>query len=182
MPVYIALLRGINVSGRKKVRMEELRAMATGMGFDRVQTYIQSGNLIFHTPQTEAEEIESRLRQTITATFGFEVPVILRERETMARIVDANPFATEGYDEKHIYISYFDRPAESTQSALLNKYMAPGDRITLHEMHLWFYCPAGYGKSRLTNNTVERLLGLGATTRNLKTTRILREMADATVA
>jgi len=96
MPTYIALLRGINVGGHKKVKMELLRKSFTALGFEQVQTYIQSGNVVFKGAKASAAALSRKIEDRIVKDFGFPAPVITRTQEEIATAIQNNPFLKEG--------------------------------------------------------------------------------------
>jgi len=88
---YLALLRGINVGGRTLVKMADLRACVEGLGFDRVSTYIASGNVLFDAADTDAADLETRIEGAIEERFGLPVKVVVLNRAAYRLIVDAVP-------------------------------------------------------------------------------------------
>lgn len=92
MPVYVALLRGINLGGHKKIKMEELRASLAAMGFDDVKTYIQSGNVVFKTAKISDKALSRKIEATILSKFGHSVSVIIRTADEIKQVIANNPF------------------------------------------------------------------------------------------
>jgi len=100
------MLRGINVSGQKIVKMESLRASFEALGFSRVQTYVQSGNVIFETSKGLANNLSRKIREKISSDYGFSVPLILRTSGEMEKIVSDNPFLKErGIDHTRLHVT-----------------------------------------------------------------------------
>ncbi len=95
MPVYISMLRGINVGANKRMKMEKLKASCEALGFEEVKTYIQSGNLIFKAAKASPAALSKRIEECIVSNFGFSVAVISRSREEMNRIIQGNPLLKE---------------------------------------------------------------------------------------
>src|SRR5207249_11064192 len=95
MPAYIAMLRGINVSGQKVIRMDHLRELCTGLGFRNVETYVQSGNIVFQTQTENPAAVSKRIGETIHHSFGFDTPVSIRDSEQMRYVIAHNPFMGE---------------------------------------------------------------------------------------
>lgn len=93
MNTYVALLRGINVGGHKKVPMADLKKMMSGMGFDDVKTLLNSGNVVFLATSTSCIELEEQLEKELEKTFGFPVPAIVREGNDITQLVNSEPFA-----------------------------------------------------------------------------------------
>lgn len=92
MKKYISMLRGINVSGQKKIKMNELRTLYESLGFRPVKTYIQSGNVIFKSPASDTSELVSNIETKIKQTFGFSVSVIIRTASEFQHVINNNPF------------------------------------------------------------------------------------------
>lgn len=172
MARYIVLLRGINVSGKNKLPMQDLRAMLSNLGYEHVQTYIQSGNVILDSekePATVAQEI----KETIKSVFKYDVPVIVKTIEGVKRIIERNPYPL--YNDKAIAVIFFNR-ATTKKDIQINK--AEEDQFTILEDVAYIYCPNGFGRSKLTITVFEKQLGVVATSRNWKTTNKLVELAN----
>ncbi|MEM9867199.1 MAG: DUF1697 domain-containing protein, partial [Bacteroidota bacterium] len=92
MGTYIAFLRGINVGGHRKIKMVELREVLSKNGFDQVQTYIQSGNMLFQSAERDSIKIAATIRKLIDKAFGFLVPVLVVSSERLRTILENNPF------------------------------------------------------------------------------------------
>jgi uncharacterized protein (DUF1697 family) len=175
MQTYISLLRGINVSGQKKVRMEELKALYVSLGYERVTTYIQSGNVVFAAP---GKQRRSRLETAIRERFGFEVPVVLRSDAELEAILAANPFlARHGIDESRLHVVFLqEAPSDSALERLADMPIGE-DEYRVNGSEIYLHCPNGYGRSKLSNSALEKKLGLMATTRNWKTVNQLHRIA-----
>lgn len=182
MNTYISILRGINVSGQKSIQMEALRIMYKDLGFEQVESYVQSGNVIFKTEPTEVTRLAQRISEHIFKTFGFEVPVIVMRSEALEQILDANPYLTPSdRDPSALYVTYFattptPEVLEKGIEKLLDKRLI-GEEITFSEHAAYLYCPNGYGKTKLTNTAIESAFKIKATTRNIKTSQALLQMA-----
>lgn len=174
MPTYISLLRGINVSGQKKIPMKELAAMFEGAGFARVRTYIQSGNVLFDSPKKSTAALSQTIHDAIEKSFGFDVDVLVLTPNEIETALAENPF-----DAEKMYLTFlFETPNDVPHDAI-DSARAPSEEISIGERVVYFHCPEGYGKSKLSNNFFEAKLKVRATTRNLKTTKTLSSMARA---
>lgn len=175
--VYVALLRGINVGGHKLIKMAELKAMFEALGLTKVQTYIQSGNVLFASNEEEAEPLRRRIEQQIEAVFGFDVPVALRTLDEWERIIAQCPFPAD----ESLYVAVMTEAPLPEGVDRLQAHKIDGDefRIGSREVYLLYRQPVH--KSKLTNNLLEKKLGVPATSRNWQTmTRLAalgREMA-----
>ncbi|MBP7867321.1 MAG: DUF1697 domain-containing protein [Acidobacteria bacterium] len=174
---FVALLRGINVSGRKPVRMDALKALFGGLGFMAVDTVIQSGNVRFTEPGGEGEDVlASRIAEAAGRSFGFPVGVLLRTREDLRRVALGNPFiARGGVDPLHLHVTFLDRAPDTGAVRDLEQRSFPPDAFEIREREVYLHCPAGYARTTLSNAFFEKKLSVAATTRNWKTVLKLAE-------
>jgi len=179
MATYISILRGINVSGHKMIKMDALRQMYSGMGFKNVQTYIQSGNVIFQNKTTGTQKLENKISEKIIEHFSFEVPVIVKEFDELKEIVKGNPFINDNSkDTAHLHVTFLSAQPEKNniEKIITGEYNA--DELSISDKAIYLCCPKGYGNSKLTNAFFESKLKVMATTRNWKTTKELLSMAE----
>jgi uncharacterized protein (DUF1697 family) len=176
MPMYAAMLRGINLGSRNKVAMPALRTMLEdGLGYDDVVTYIQSGNVVFKTGD-KAAAVEKAVRYAIAKEFGLDIAVFVRTKAQLKKAVDANPFLKAGKDADKLHVMFLDaKPAAAKVKAVTDKEWA-GDEIAVVGTEAFLHCPNGYGRSKLGNAFVEKQLGVAATTRNWRTMKKLLEL------
>ena len=174
MTTYIAILRGINVGGNKLIKMDVLKSMFESLYFRNVRTYIQSGNVIFSTIQTELQVLEDLIREQIEKDFGFVVPIIVLTKESLQEIVDQNPFAKDTEKEmSFMHVTFLaDKPKEYDETIIQNKIQV-GEEIHFASNAVYLYLPNGYSGTKLNNNFLEKKLQVVATTRNWKTTKEL---------
>ena len=178
MTTYICMLRGINVSGQKPVKMDRLKALCESLGLTRVTTYIQSGNVVFASPASDAHELEGLIRESIERVFGYQVHVFIRTVEEFARISMVNPFLEEpGIDLSKLHVTFLSASPHPTGIDQLSAVDAGSDRLRSMGREIYLHCPDGYGKTRLSNPFLEKKLGVSATTRNWKTVLKLVEIA-----
>lgn len=180
MITYISILRGINVSGQRIIKMDALKRLYESLGFENVHSYIQSGNVVFSSKETDPKELEDLISSEIQKTFGFEVPVLVLNLKTLEAIMENNPYAREGEkDVAHVHVTFLaDIPADFDLENILEKKQA-GEDIAITANAVFLYCPNGYGKTKLHNSFLENKLKVKATTRNWKTTKELLKMAQA---
>jgi uncharacterized protein (DUF1697 family) len=176
---YIALLRGINVSGQKKIPMNELKTLMTGLGFMNVLTYIQSGNIVFNAKVENKQTLVAMIENALCAVFGFEVSVIIRTLTEFKSIFEQCPFIQEnGFLEEATYFVFLsDGRAESGIHLPVDGSYLP-DRFVAIENEVFVYCPGGYGNTKLNNNYFERKFKTVATTRNLNTVKQLIQIGN----
>lgn len=176
MTTWIALFRGLNVGGKNKLKMADLRTTLAAMPVQHVRTYIQSGNAIFASA-LGAEALAATIRGAVCDAHGIETSVMLRDAETFHRIAAAHPFA-EGADERRLAVAFLEEaPAASSVAEFDETCYAP-DVCALQDRQVFVFAPSGFGKTRLTNSWLEKQLGVPATTRNWRTVRKLSEMAQ----
>lgn len=167
MKTYVALLRGINVSGQKKILMADLRALLVNIGLESVQTYIQSGNVIFQSSEGNIQKLEIKIHNAILETFGFEVPVLVKSPEDLQQVFDDCPFP-EAKKTNSYFTLLFNVPNNELVEEL-TKISYPNEEFVITNECVYFYCSTGYGKAKCSNNFFERKLKITATARNYKT-------------
>jgi uncharacterized protein (DUF1697 family) len=165
MPVYISILRGINVGGARKIPMNDLKIIYENLGFEKVKTYIQSGNLVFTIKnQVSIKILSSEIEKAILNKWNYHVPVILRTLDEMEEIIRGNPFIGEKeIDQEKLHVTLLsDFPEKSIEGDYVP------DRFSIVGKNIYLYCPNGYGRTKLSNTFFEKKLKLNATTRNWK--------------
>ncbi|WP_420712276.1 DUF1697 domain-containing protein [Streptomyces sp. NRRL S-920] len=175
---YAALLRGINVSGHKKVPMAQLRALLEGLGHGGVQTYLQSGNAVFTAERGDEESLAAQLRTAIEEHFGFAVEVLVRDGAYLRAVADACPFPAAELEAKQLHVTYFSAPVDAERFATIDRTAFLPEEFGLGDRALYLYAPEGLGRSRLGEQLSRPALnkGLIATSRNWNTVTRLVEM------
>ncbi len=164
---YILLLKGINVGGHKKIPMAELRELLTDFGFKNVQTYIQSGNVILESAQTDISKLEQNIQKSIMTHFGFDVSVIVKTLEQLQRIFDNCPFNQEKKEKAYFTMLHNIPPKELVDEASKKTY--PNEEFVILNDCIYLYCELGFGNAKYNNNFFERKLKTIGTARNYKT-------------
>jgi len=177
MPKYIALLRGINVSGRNKIIMSDLRILFEELGFSEVTSFIQSGNVIFRSEERDTKRLEQQIEIAIEKIYGFLVPVIVITKSKIEKILEENPFKPEqkGDDSKIYYVFLKDVPKKEAKESL-EDLKFENERFFMSKDFIYLKCLIGMGDAKLNNNLFEQKLKVKATTRNHKTTTKLMEL------
>ena len=172
---HVALLRAVNVGGRK-LPMAALRDLCAETGLADVATYIQSGNLVFSAPGA-AGRLEKQLEEAIAKRFGMAVPVIVRTGPQWRRYASSNPFPEAARDEPNRLMLLLSKrpPAAGAQDAIQAK-AAAGEQVRRAGDALWIHFPQGSGTSKLTPVVIDRAIGSQATSRNFNTVVKLEEM------
>jgi uncharacterized protein (DUF1697 family) len=177
MSTYVAILRGINVSGHKIIKMERLRAAFEEMEFASVKTYVQSGNVIFETGEPPAG-LAAKIEKRILDEFGFDVPVLTKSSKEMMEIVKRNPFLKDAsIDRGKLHVTFLSDDPPRNALDLLEPLAVGAEQARIVGRAVYLYCPNGYGNTKLTNTAIEKKLSCRATTRNWATTNKLLEMA-----
>lgn len=180
MEIYISILRGINVSGQKSIKMADLKAMYEKLGFSNVKTYVQSGNVIFQSKEEKTEILELKINGQIKAEFGFEVPVIVMNINQLKTIIESNPLKNvPEKEEKFLHITFLSSVPEIINEESIFSKRAGEEEIVISSNAVYLYCPHGYGTSKLTNSYFEKKLNVTATTRNWKTANELLKLANS---
>jgi uncharacterized protein (DUF1697 family) len=174
MTTYVALLRGINVGGNNKVPMADLRAMCAGLGYENVETYIQSGNVVFAASDSETKVV-ANVEAALLATFGLTLSVVVRSAAELVDIIARNPFPGETEGTK-LHVTCFSEPLTAAMVAKLDPAIAPPDTFVLDGRDMYLHLPGGMGTSKLAVHVGQKLGKLG-TTRNWNTVVKLVEMS-----
>ena len=175
---FISLLRGINVSGQKKILMSDLKVLYESLGYQKVRTYIQSGNVVFFSEETNTKEIANKIEEKISAQYNFEVPVlVLTEHEINATLVN-NPFLNENAtDTERLYVSFLSEVPLTDYIYKINPALYLPDRFIISEKCVFLEISSnGYGNTKLSNSFFESKLKVKSTTRNWKTLIALSKM------
>jgi uncharacterized protein (DUF1697 family) len=177
MPVYVSMLRGINVGGHKKIKMDQLRTSFEKLGFEQVQTYIQSGNVMFKGPKASSAALGKKIEAKILEDFGHSVSVIIRTAEEMKQVVTGNPLLKEkGIDPEKLHVMFLSQAPTATAVKQVSALTAPLERIRCLGQELYLYLPNGVGESFVMKKPVDRLLAVTTTMRNWRTVKTLHQM------
>ncbi len=168
MTRWLALLAGINVGGKTTVPMAELREVFAGLGYQQVQTYIQSGNVIFEADTPDESRLLSEIRPALSAAFGREIELILRKPAELEAVLAGNPFQGRQDDPTKLLVTFLAAAPAPDRTALLQPPPAETGELKLVGREIYLHTPDGYGKSKLNNAYLSKVTGLPATTRNWK--------------
>lgn len=180
--MYIAILRGINVSGRHIIKMEPLKQALELLGFKKIKTYIQSGNIIFQSDLTDVTDLETKIKKMIQHNFGYDIPCLVIDINQLKNILNQNPLALDHLKNEDFFYTTLlaEKPKTDDLASLMEKKQAD-EEIFLVDKVVYLYCPHGYGKTKLTNNLIESKLKVTATTRNWRTLQELLKIASASL-
>jgi len=178
MPKYIALLRGINVSGVKIIKMEDLRAYFEGMGYKKVKTYIQSGNVVFEANKQSLLSLTKKIAKGLEDVLGFHVPIVTITTETIQEIEAADVFTNvlKSVPTAKKYVAFLERPLTKDEITYLHSLNNPVDVYYSTGKEIYITIDESKGKSLYTNMLLEKKLKIYATTRNWNTVCKLASM------
>ncbi|MFI0976676.1 DUF1697 domain-containing protein [Streptomyces sp. NPDC021093] len=176
---YAALLRGINVSGHKKVPMAELRTLVEGLGHDAVRTHLNSGNAVFSTESADSDDALARdLEAAISQHFGFTVDCLVRDGAYLRAVAAACPFPAAALEGKQLHATFCSEPLDEARFEGLDRASYLPEEFRLGDRVLYLYAPEGLGRSRLGEALARPALtkGLTVTSRNWNTVVKLVEL------
>jgi uncharacterized protein (DUF1697 family) len=179
MAVVISMLRGVNVGSHNRIKMEALRALYESLGFEDVQSYVQSGNVVFRTQDKELPLLARRLESGIERKFGFSVSVIVRTYQELRSTVARNPFASRsGIDPSKLLVTFLagEPTADARDKALQIK--ADPEEFHIDGREIFIYFPNGIARAKLSWTAIEKKLKTPATARNWNSVSTLLEMAE----
>lgn len=178
MTTYVALLRGINVSGQKIIKMENLKAIFESLQFQNVKTYIQSGNVIFKTTEEKVDVLKERTESKLKEALGYEVTVMIRTLSELEAVIKQNPFAkSEDLEDGKLYVTFLSKVPTAETVDVLASYKNNVDDVCVLNREVYLLCRKGYGRTLFSNHFLETKLGVLATTRNWTTVNKIASMA-----
>lgn len=180
MATYISLLRGINLLGHKRVEMGRLRGMFEGMGFERVRTYINSGNVVFDAARSAPAGLSRRIEGRMVEEFGFSAMVITRTAKELGRAIEGNPFVKESRSApSSVFIGFMAQAPKADAIAKVKARAAKTEQAHCCGREIYVYYVGGMGQAKLlTHGVLERVLAVSTTMRNWNTVSRLYEMAS----
>lgn len=173
---HVALLRGINVGGKAKLPMRDLAAIFAACGPAEVETYIQSGNVVFTAAQPEA--VVAAVTLEIARVYGYPGRIVLRSAEEFAAAYDANPFAQAGAPAETLHVYFLADCPDAQAVKALDAERSPGDSFVVLGREVYLHLPQGMARTKLTNSYFDTKLGTVSTARNWNTVSTLLKMMD----
>ena len=167
---WIALLRGINVKGTRNLPMAALAQVLAASGLTSVKTYIQTGNIVFRHPESDASRLSALVTRAIGDHFGLEPAIFVFRHSVLRRAILGMPFADLDHQDSGatLHIFFLDGAPQSTDLSRLKRLLAPDERFHLGGDIAYLHAPSGFGRSRIAG-ALERILGVNATARNWRT-------------
>jgi uncharacterized protein (DUF1697 family) len=175
---YVALMRGINVGGGRRITMNDLRNLFGELGHSDVSSYVQSGNIVFKADESDPAALSGAIEERIATELGLDVAVLIRSAKEPKAITKHNPFTENEENPKALHVTFLeDAPAKSVVANLPDRTRGTDElKIVGREVFLWL--PKGYADTKLQNAFFEKSLGTRATTRNWKTVLQLTDMSS----
>ena len=175
---YAALLRGVNVGGKNKLPIADLRDIFTAAGCAAVQTYIQSGNVVFEAVPDLAGRVPEIVTRTIRQRFGYEILVVVRSSDELRQVAVSSPFDTSG-DPRFLHVAFLEDTPSAEAVSRLDPERSPPDAFAVRGHNVYLHYPNGVARSKLTNDYLAAQLQTTSTMRNWRTVLTLLEMVDA---
>jgi len=179
MYTYLALFRGINVSGHNMIKMEPLKKLLEANGFIKVETYIQSGNVVFNSPEENEAKLARNLENLMYKEYGYNILIFVLNTDILTSVITGNPYTTaipEGQGAKKYHVVFLSDNPHPDGVARLKKYYNGNDEYAFANKVMYLKLEASAADSKLTNTFLEGKLGVKATTRNWNTTLKVLEM------
>jgi uncharacterized protein (DUF1697 family) len=172
---YVALLRAVNVGGRNRVPMAELRALCAALDYEDVRTFIQSGNVVLKSTARPAK-VARDLAAALRAHFGFDIGVVVRTRAELAEIVAGNPYLDAGAEASRLHVAFLAGRPAAAGIASLDPDRSPPDEFVVRGREIFIRTPNGMGRSKLTPDYFQKCLGTECTARNWNTVTKLLDL------
>jgi uncharacterized protein (DUF1697 family) len=179
MPVFISLIRGINVGGPTTIKMDALRTLCESLGLRGARTYLQSGNVVFQSKEADPARLARRFQDGIEKTFGLRVEVMLRTTAELRDVIARNPFSSRtGINPSRLLVMFLAREPEQEAVKSFLKLITGPEELRISGKEAYLYYPDGIGHSKLTFTLIEKKLATSGTTRNWNTVTKLLELAE----
>jgi len=172
---YVAFLRGINVGGKNKIKMETLREIFGSLGFETVKTYINSGNVIFETVETAGKELAVKIESAIEKEFALKIKVIVRKMSEIENIVANNPFAGQFENEKDLHVFFLDEDLPEDKRELLLSNNNENEQFTVRNSEIFCHLRVSVLDSLMGKDYIGKKLKVSATARNWRTVNKILE-------
>jgi uncharacterized protein (DUF1697 family) len=177
MAQHILLLRGINLAARNRIAMADLRGVLEEAGFDHVRTYLQSGNVVLSS-DAQADDIARKTERLIAKLFDLDVPVIVRSRAQLAKVVERNPLKAIASNPKRYQVSFLETKPTREAVRRVEEAAVAHEQVVAIGREIYAWHPDGVGRSRLWTLLAGQRLGITATARNWTTVTNLLSLAQ----
>jgi uncharacterized protein (DUF1697 family) len=180
MPTYVILLRAVNLAGHGKLPMADFRRMLTGLGYEKVETYIQSGNAVVDA-KGSAAKVAQAVAAGLEKLMGAPCGVVVRTHEQMDRVLRENPFAVEAVDGARVHVAFLaglaGPNAEAGLDRIVTMYPKRRDKYHLAGDALYLHLPDGAAETKFTGKALDKAIGVMGTARNWNTVLKLHAMS-----
>lgn len=178
--IYIAFLRGVNVSGKNLLNMKSLVEILIKEKYQNVQTYIQSGNIVFEFKNIQTSELERNIEGIIKSNFNIITNAIIKAKKELENINSSNPFANDKkIDKSKLHVTLLSKETDKKLIPSLDNLKGADEMYSVIGTEVYLCCPNGYGKTKLNNINIEKKLNTIATTRNWNTIQNLLFIANS---
>lgn len=179
MPVIIAMLRGVNLGPHRRIKMDALCSLCESLKFRDVQTYVQSGNLIFRAGERDLSTLAKRLEKAIDQRFGFQSDVILRTASELRHVMAKNPFAKRrGIEPNRLVVTFLAVDPGEDARVLLRKMKTDPEELWIDGRELYIYYPNGLARPKVSWAAMEKVLKTSGTARNWNSITNMLQMAE----
>jgi uncharacterized protein (DUF1697 family) len=178
MTTYICFLRGVNVGGNKLLKMAELKALFEALKLRDAKTYLQSGNIVFRSDETDRAVLTRRIEDGIRKKSEMEVKIILRTTDELRKVIAANPLPPETRNPSGLLVAFLGGTIADTAKALLTSLKIASEELHFGKQELYIYFPEGIANSKVSNALTEKKLGVNVTARNWNTVNALLKMGE----
>ena len=180
MTVIICMLRGVNVGGHNKIKMEELRALCGALKLRNACTFIQSGNVLFATSERDLEALAEKIQSAIERKFKFRPGIVLRTIDELREVIKKNPFSKYAEsDPGRLLVTFLAAdPGNAARKEALAVDTSP-EVMRLVGREAYIYFPNGQGKQKMSWPKIERILKTTGTGRNWISVTKMLAMAEA---
>jgi uncharacterized protein (DUF1697 family) len=176
MKTFFALFRGINVGGNNILPMKKLTVLFEELGFINVITYIQSGNVLFHSKAKDSSGFSKKISSGVKKQFGFEPWILILEISELVKAIESNPFPESESEPKSLHLFFLSSLPKNPDLKKIESIKGEKERFKLENNVFYLHAPDGIGRSKLAAS-IEKLLGVPITGRNWRTVSTLLEMA-----
>ena len=173
---YVAFLRGINVGGKNKIKMETLREVFSSLGFSAVKTYINSGNVIFETAETDGKNLAARIETAIEKEFTLKIKVIVRTIDEIKTVVASHPFAEEFENDRDVHVFFLDEEMPDEKRDLLLANNNENERYAVRNREIFCHLRVGILDSLMGKDYINKRLKVSATAFNGRTVNKILEL------
>ena len=179
MNTYIALLRGINVSGQNIIKMADLKILLSNAGLKNVVTYIQSGNIIFSSEEKNKDVLEQLIANCIKEKYDYQIKVLVLTKLYLKQIFDELPFhKNNNLDTKKLGVTFLNTSTIEENIEKILNLKSDDEQLIFKDKVIYMYCANGFGRTKLTNKNIETKLKVSATSRNWNTITKLVQLSN----